>query len=153
MAAVAQASTYTNDPANVPLDFVRLEVGDTDCATALVSDEELRHFIAAETNLLRAAGRAARAMAAKLSRRHDFSHGSVSKSVSQAVAQLWALADDLYRRAAVDTALPIFTASKKADKEALELDESLVQPNLEIGQTDNPRAGHQGPAGRDDQVV
>lgn len=153
MAQGARTATYTNDPANVEIDFVRLEAGDTDCKSALVSDEEIRHFIAAENqNLLRASGRAVRAMAASLSRRHDFTHGAVSKSVSQAVTQLRELADDLFQRAAVETVVPIFTASAKVDKETFELNDALVQPEFEKGQTDNPRAGDQGPVGLDDQA-
>jgi hypothetical protein len=153
-AQVARTATYTNDPATVAIDFVRLEVGDTDCSVALVSDAEIRHFIAAENeNLLRAASRAAKTMAAAVSRRHDFSHGPVSKSVSQAVAQLWELAAALERRAMIDTVLPVFTAQTKTDKQTFDLDDSLVEPNIEIGQTDNPRAGTQGPAGiLDDQA-
>lgn len=60
------AFTYTDDPANVPRDAVRLLVGDTDADDAKLSDSEISYFLGqADEEAYGAAAIAARAIAAK----------------------------------------------------------------------------------------
>lgn len=142
MASAPTVATYTNDPANKPLDRVRLEIGDTDCRTAYLSDAEIRFFLEDEAdNALRAASRAADAIAAKLARRIDYSHGSVKKSASQLFEQFRKLAKELARKASTDTAAPVATGVTIAEKESADEDASRVQPAFKKGMHDNPRSG------------
>lgn len=76
-------STYTGDPADRPIDAVRLYLGDTAAPFAL-TDEEIAHFLyQAEEDALAAALIGAGAMAARFSRLVDASVGEVRKSYSQ----------------------------------------------------------------------
>lgn len=60
------AFTYTDDPVNVPLDAVRLLLGDTDTDDQKLSDAEITYFLAqAEDEPYGAAAIGARAIAAK----------------------------------------------------------------------------------------
>ena len=147
--AQATGATYGNDPANSELDEVRLLIGDTVCATALLLDSEIQFFIAEEGSAAFGAPRAAEAIAAKLCRQVDVSTGSVSKSLSQAAEAYRQLAKTLRARAQECGGAPIFTALTKDDKRQDRLDPDLVQPQFRIGQDDNPRKV----AGRDEGVL
>jgi hypothetical protein len=133
------AATYGNDPSGTPLDLVRLLVGDTECATAFLTDAEVDVFLASEGDAAYAAVRAAESIAAKLSRKIDIRTGGVSKSQSQAAAAYLKLAKRLQARADEVGGAPVFTALTKDDKLQDREDEGLVQPQFRIGQDDNPR--------------
>lgn len=141
-------ATYTNDPANKPIDRIRLEIGDTDCSTAYLTDAEIRLSLASSTapytedQLLTAAADSARRIAAKLARRIDFRHGPVSKSLSQAFDHYRALADELIAKAAIVGAVPIALGVEVSEKEAANADTSRVQPAFSRGMMDNPEAGN-----------
>lgn len=149
MANAPSVASYTNDPANVPLDRVRLEVGDTDCANAYLTDAEIELFIDEEDpdadgtvgKLLRAASTCANVIAAKLARRVDFSHGPVRKNLSALFEHYRDLSDDLGRRASGEGVLPVVLGLTLAEKEAADLNESQVQPEFKKGMHDNPRSG------------
>jgi hypothetical protein len=134
-------ATYTNDPGSRPLDRVRLETGDTECATAYLSDEEINLYLGEETNVLRAAARAAGAIAAKCARRIDFGHGSVRKSLSQLREHYVELGAELDRRASLAGVAPEALGTKLAEKAAADQDTTAVQPEFKVGMHDNPRAG------------
>lgn len=140
MAHAPQAATYTNDPAHKILDRVRLEIGDTDCRVAYLSDEEIKFYIDEEPSVLRAAARCAGLIAARLARRVDFSHGPVRKSISQAYAHYLELEAALERRAN-ETAVPEALGVTIAEKEAADADDGRVQPDFKKGMHDNPLAG------------
>lgn len=137
--AQATGATYGNDPTNSALDEVRLLVGDTVCAKALLLDSEIQFFITEEGSAAFAAPRAAEAIAAKFCRDVDVSTGSVSKSLSQAAEAYRQLAKTLRARAEELGGAPIFTALTRDDKRQDRLDPDLVQPQFRIGQDDNPR--------------
>lgn len=141
MAQAPQVATYTNDPANKPLDRVRLEIGDTDCSVAQLTDNEIELYIDAEPSILRAASLCAGLIAAKLARRVDFAHGPVRKNMSQALEHYVALAEALERRAVIDGAVPEALGTTIAEKEAADEDSDRVQPDFKKGMHDNPRAG------------
>lgn len=149
MAQAPQAATYTNDPAGVPVDRVRLEIGDTDCANAFLSDAEVELYIdkedpdasGVESVLLRAASHCASLIAARVARRMNFSHGGVKKDAGSLFEHFNDLAAELGRRASIAGAIPEVLGRTKAEKEAADQDESAVQPDFKKGMTDNPRSG------------
>lgn len=76
-------STYTGDPGNVPIDEVRLILGDT-TAPFLFSDQEIEWFLVqADANARSAAVLGAGAAAARFAGLVDSSVGDVRKSYSQ----------------------------------------------------------------------
>lgn len=141
MANAPQTATYTNDPGNVDLDRVRLEIGDTNCAEAYLSDEEINFYIGEEPAILRAAARCAGVVAAKLAKRVDFAHGPVRKTISQAWNHYVELEAALDRRASLAGVAPEALGVTRAEKEAADADDSRVQPVFKKGMQDNPRSG------------
>ena len=141
MANAPEVATYTNDPASKDLDRVRLETGDTDCRTAFLSDAEIDLYLTEEPNVLRAAARAAGAIAAKCARRIDFGHGSIRKSLSQLREHYVDLSADLDRRASLGSVAPQALGLTVAEKDAADAETDRVQPAFKRGMHDNPRAG------------
>lgn len=145
MASVRGVATYGNDPANSSLDLVRFLIGDTECPSAFLSDNEINALVTLEGNAGYAAVRAAESIAGQFARKFDIKTGAVSKSQSQAFTHYMDLAKRLKADADAGglgtggAGAPIFTALTKDDKREDRLDESLVQPNFRIGQDDNPR--------------
>lgn len=137
--AVTPAATYGNDPENSELDHVRLLIGDTTCADALLLDNEINFFLANEANPCYAAAEAARAIAAKFARKVTIGTGGVSKSLSDLMQHFLDLARSLRIKADELGGAPVFTALRKSDKRADREDEDLVQPVFFVGQDDNPR--------------
>jgi hypothetical protein len=142
MATETQVATYSNDPTNVPIDGLRLRVGDTDCQDAFLTDEECRFFLDAEPNsVVSAAARAARAIAAKVAKKIDYKFGSVSKTASQLYEHFTDLADRLDRDVDLDGVGPIMLGTTVAEKVAADADTGAVQPDFKKGIMDNPRSG------------
>ena len=135
---MSHTATYGADPENVPLDHVRLLVGDTVCATAFLQDSEIDFFIAEEGGPEFAAPRAAEAIAALCARKIDVSTGKVRKSLSQQFDHYNSLAKKL--RADASACVPFYAGGlSKAEKLSDSLDADLVQPTFRKGQMDNPR--------------
>lgn len=149
MANAPASATYTNDPTNVVIDRVRLEIGDTSCSSAQLTDDEIRFAMAqedpddegTESRILRAAARCARAIAAKMASSMDYSHGGVRKSAGQLFDHYRDLADDLDRQATVESVTPVVLGTTKAEKEEADGDSDQVQPAFKRGMHDNPRSG------------
>ena len=149
MAQAPTAATYTNDPANVPIDRVRLEIGDTDCASAYLTDAEVELYIDLEDPLgsgltgplLRAASNCAGVIAAKVAKRINFQHGPVKKDVGSLFDHYNELARTLANRANVEGAIPDALGVTVAEKQAADADESRIQPGFKKGMMDNPRSG------------
>ncbi len=141
---MAASATYGDDPANSSLDQVRLLIGDTVCADALLSDNEILFFITECGNAAYAAVKAAEAIAGQFARSVTTRTGQVSKSLSDRMQHYLDLASRLQVRAdagAGSVAAPIFTALTEADKDVDRDDPNTVQPQFRIGQDDNPRQG------------
>ena len=90
--------TYGNDPANDPVDEVRLLVSDTDSSDPLISDEEIAYFIAKGGTGVGAAYLAANAIAAKFGRLADEKTGMVEVKWHQRYKAYSQLAADLKRQ-------------------------------------------------------
>ena len=137
--AEAPAATYGNDPANKPLDKVRLLVGDTVCSTAFLSDQEIEYFISEEGDADWAAPCAAKAIAAKLARRVTQSAGGVAQTLSDLFKHYNDLSASLLAKASLNATIyagGLSVAEKQLDRQ----DTDLVQPYFERGQMQNPEA-------------
>ncbi len=92
---------FTYDPTN-DIGKVRLNIGDTDSDAAQFQDSEIQSLLTTYKNVMAASIAAARALAAKYSRRSDITVESVSKRYSQMSANYLALASQLEVQAAKD---------------------------------------------------
>lgn len=137
--AKADRATYGGDPENSDIDKVRLLVGDTDCSAAYLLDSEIAYFITECGGVEWAAPRAAEAIAAKLTRKVDFSSGQQRQSLSKLQEQFFKLAARLEARAA-ETSQPYAGNMDVDDNRSDKEDTDLRQPYFEVGQFDNPRA-------------
>lgn len=79
--------TYTGDPANSDIDFVRYKTGDTDTTDQLITDEEILFEISARGSLLGAAYQVTRAILRKLARRVDKKIGPARIALQQQYEQ------------------------------------------------------------------
>lgn len=84
-------------------DKVRLKIGDTDSADALLSDDEVDTCLAEHGDLNRAAAAAAEAIAAQFSRQFDFQTDGQAFRRSQKAAAYRALAKELRAKAGIQT--------------------------------------------------
>ena len=131
------AWTYTNAPATVERDAVRLLCGDTNSADQLVSDEEIAYFLATEAGVSMAAASACEAIAAKLARKE----GSVSRrsgSISSTGSASYLEKAKTLRRRAAMSAEWFFGGQTKSGKAALRADSDAVQPHFTVGRDDHP---------------
>lgn len=93
------AWTYTCDPLNVPLDAVRLHLGDTNENAPLLKDEEILYFLECNRGVLGAAAAAAEAVAAMFARQVDETTGDIKRSCAQRQRHFRLLADKLRKQA------------------------------------------------------
>lgn len=97
------AFTYT-DGGTSNRNRVRLEIGDTDAATAMFTDAEIDDLLSQEgDNMLKAAARACEVLAARYSRRVDFTADGATIRAAQ-YAEAWRRAGVELRRRAEGTA-------------------------------------------------
>lgn len=134
---------YSGDPATSDLDEVRYLVGDTDSSDPLVLDAEINFAIAKQTTLELAAAQVLRALAAKFSRRSNFSAGEVSASDVAAIAKAFKdRADELDPNGVTlgdaMLAAPSFGGLLVSEKESLDEDDGAVQPVFRKGMDDIP---------------
>lgn len=110
--------TYSGDPSSSVRDAVRFTVGDTDETEELVSDEEIDYLLTIHNGVGMAAVGAARAIAAKYSRKSDQSRAvgdlSLSQQYSQQSLNYHHLADHLLAIASGIDAPPLPKASSDA---------------------------------------
>ncbi len=91
---------WTYDPAlPTDKDKVRFHIGDTDETDQLLQNEEIEYLLNETTNVLLAASRAAKAIAAKFARQADKAVGDLRVSLSQKSQAYFTLAADLEKRA------------------------------------------------------
>lgn len=123
---------------------VRLEIGDNDQASALLSDEEINQFISVEQNMWGAAARACEAISRKFLRKADVrvGRGGTMLNYTSQAQQYAAMATDLRKRANAMNA-PWTGGTSISDKETLEADTDAVQPLFTKTMGSNPWAGGQ----------
>ncbi len=135
----ARKWTYGNDPANSDRDAVRWRVGDIVEKRPLADDREIDYALSEYPNVLMAASITARAIGARFAAEADVTVGQISKALGKVADNFRKLADDLKEEASL-TAGVSFPATIVGDKEALEQDTTLTEPQISIGLGDNPWA-------------
>ncbi len=134
--------TYTADPENVPRDAVRLLIGDTDTADQQLQDSEIDFYIATYGSALMAAGKAARALAAKYTRKADKEVGDLKIAYSQIAKNYFLLAEQLEAQAGrTGSQVQIYVGGvSRSEKARVEANTDRSAPSFRRGQFDNPSA-------------
>lgn len=121
--------TYNLSALNVPLNQVRLLLGDTQIAAPLLQDEEIGQYLAAYSNPYFAAAYAAEAIAGTFSRQVDRTLSGMSLTNSQKAKQYLTLARTLRRQGALSS-VPYAGGQDVADKRDREQNASRVPPEF-----------------------
>ena len=130
------SATYSGNPASSPRDAVRLLIGDTDVAEALLQDEEIDWLLSRQPNVELAAADACEAIAAKFARQADTTNGDLSVRASQRAEAYRQRAADLRRRAGRRARWFVGGATRDPGAAA---DPSLAHPAFGIGMDDLSR--------------
>ena len=130
------AWTYDETALDVPRNQVRLKLGDTNKNDPQLQDEEIDQLLSESDSVNGATLLAARALAARYSRSVDKWVGDLKILASQRSRHYLELAKTLAGKASIH-AVPSAGGVYVADKEAMEQDDSLVQPYFRRGQHDN----------------
>jgi hypothetical protein len=139
--------TYTNDPANVPRDAVRLLVGDTDTNDQKLTDETIAFFLTqAGDDTYLAAALSARSIAASFAVEVDTKFESVSSDYSQLSENYYKLATRLEAQSKKygtrGLGLPAAGGLTYSDIRANDLNDDRVQPKFKQDQFANPPVGY-----------
>lgn len=138
---------YTGDPANVPGDAVRLNVGDTDNDALQFTDAEIAFFLSqGAANVLVASIGAAHALAAKYARRVDKAVGDLRISYSHLQKHYAELAGRLEYDLAKSPAggSPYAGGISIADKDSNRADTDRPRPDFYRGIQDDPQIRNDG---------
>lgn len=120
--------SYSGDPSDSALDAVRFLIGDTNESDQQFNDAEINFLVSEEGGTYQAAAKAADVLASKFARLADETVGQVSINYSQMFDHYQSLANTIRQRAAVRGAMPYAAGISTSDKEANQLDESIVKP-------------------------
>lgn len=131
--------TYNGNPAGSKCDAVRFLSGDVDTTDQQVTDEEIGFVIEREGDPNLAAAAICEHIATKLSRKADQTVGPSSEQCSQKATAYAERAEELRNRASIRAA-PVLGVQTVSGKQALNEDTGAIQPNFQIGMSDNPTA-------------
>lgn len=132
--------TYTNNPATVNRDAVRMLLNDTSSSDVLLQDEEITFLLNAKPNVWLAASAGAAAIASRFARDGgDRQVGDLRISRGAVVQEYRALAKQL-RAEGVRGVKPYSGGIGKADSEAQIADSDWKRGPFRIGRFDNPGA-------------
>lgn len=145
--------TYSGNPSSSPLDAVRFLVGDTNPAAYFLTDDEISFLITeftppppAQPNVPEAAGAAAEAIAAELSREVTYSADGVSVSADTLAAKFYTVAEKIRTlglRSDVVAGPDFGWGGPGGAMFAETYDASLRPLTFSVGMHDNYRAGQQ----------
>jgi hypothetical protein len=143
------AWTYTNNPAAVPRDAVRLLIGDTDTTDQKVTDEGIAFFLAqANNDTYLAAALAARSIAAGFATDVDTKFETVSSNYSQLSKNYYELAKRLEQQAkkygSAGLGIPLAGGIRIDDMNSVNQDNDRVMPKFNRDQFAWPRPGYRG---------
>lgn len=128
---------YTDLPASVPGDAVRLKIGDTSLTTALVSDNSIAYFLTeAGNDIIGAAILAARALQAYYSNEANFENSKLKVWASQRALAFAKLVDDLKADQAATGGSLFIGGTSIADRDALDADTDAPPTAFGVGQDD-----------------
>jgi len=139
----SMAFTYTDDPANVPSDAVRMLVGDTVEADEKLSDASVAFFLAqTDDDVYLAATLAARAIGAFFATEVNTKFESVSSDYGQLSENYYKLATRLEAQAkkfgTKGLGIPAAGGLTYSDIDANDLNDDRVQPKFKQDQFANP---------------
>lgn len=129
--------TYDAEDMTIPLNRVRLMVGDTNASDPQLSDEELQLFIDSSDTDRGAAVLAARALAAKYARSVDKWVGDLKILASQRHRAYQALVEELTPTGGSINGIPSAGGIRYSSKEEILADTDLVVPSFYRGVHDN----------------
>lgn len=150
------AWTYSGDPSNNDKDAVRFLIFDTDVSDQLLTDEEILYLLSVETTVIRAAYRAATALAAKFARLVNESVGSISVSCGEKYKNYLALCKKLkaqYQMDAAFSAAPYAGGISCDDKYTTRQNTDRIQPAFSrntLSPTDRVQSGESDDCNDDD---
>lgn len=135
-------ATYTLDPTNVPVDAVRLMIGDTNISNASLQDEEIQYFInryadgtPTESQLIQASVDAIRAIIAKVETSlEEEQAGQVRVRLFNRINNLLSLIESLEKRLSTFSVPKVFAGGiDKARFENNKTDPTTTKPQFTIG--------------------
>lgn len=130
--------SFTNDPKNVIVDAIRVEIYDIDEDNPLISDEIIEYAYDEENSILNAAARCCEILAAKFSNSVDKRLGPLSVSLSDKAEKYSSLAKELRAKAkSTYTGVPYAGGISDDKADTFEEDTDLVQPEFSKGMMDN----------------
>ncbi len=119
--------TYDNTLAT-DRDKVRFEIQDTETSDQLFADEEIAAVLTAEGSVSYTVLSLAKKLMIKFARLVDTSVGRVSESASQRFAAYKTIVDKLEAELGASYAMPSFGGVEVSANDALDADDTLVQP-------------------------
>ena len=136
--------TYGGDPSANSRDYVRFLVGDTDTTDQQVSDEEIAAILAVQTNSTLAAARICDAIAATYARQASTSNTEGLSVVASVRMKHYLDLAKRIREQSADESKTYKTVQAKIavggrtydQKDGLDDDSDLIQPNFRFGQDD-----------------
>lgn len=120
--------SYSQDPSDSDLDWVRWRVGDTDASNFFQHDAEIEAAIAEAGNKLLGAARVAEAIAGKFARNADTELETQSVKKSQRFEHYTKLAAELRRQALTRSGAVYAGGQSIAERDTDRADTDLVQP-------------------------
>lgn len=124
------AWTYSGNPGSSSRDAVRFLVGDTNSRAQKLQDGEIDWLVSQYTNVYKAAGYAARAIAAKFADLVDKSLGDFRLAYSQRQQAYLNMAKTYLNQAAARTAMPYAGGISRSDKMIDQMNTDLEQPTF-----------------------
>jgi len=129
--------TYSGDPQDSDLDYVRYLVQDTNEDDQLIQDEEIEASLVKNgSDVIDASVEVARTIAAKFARLADIETGDYSEDLSQKAQNYRQLAKDLERDNRNNAAGPFAGGTSKDDKDSRRQDTDRPDPTFTEGMHD-----------------
>lgn len=126
--------TKLTDPTDGPLMEVRLHIGDTTSDDPQLQDEEIRYYLATQTNTIVAASRCCSALAAKYAREANRKMGDLALEYEKLSSHYTDLAKTLFDRGT--NSVPTAGGIYRSEKQAAASNPALSQPTVRIGMHD-----------------
>ena len=135
--------TYTSDPSNVPLDALRLLIGDTNSSAQQLQDAELTYFLTlADNDVFLAAINAARTLAAKFARDVDSAVESIRIAAQDKYKHYIELAETIRKQkedlTTTGFASPVMPGISISTMDSVDDDSDRFPNRFRFGLHDNP---------------
>lgn len=122
--------SYSGNLDTSDLDWVRFRIGDTDTTDEQVSDTEITALLTVYGSKEAAAYEAARGLASKYARQATKAVGDLKINLSDLHKQFLAIAADIKKTIATNSAVPLAGGISKSRKETVQADTDRVRPRF-----------------------